>query len=275
MDIKLVAIDLDGTTLSSKDRLSSENKNAIENAIKKGVLVVPSTGRAYNGIPKEIMNIKGIKYAITSNGGCVIDIDKGNIIYQNLLPIHVCKNIITEINKYSLYMDVYINGKAFAEKRFLETLHTQDITEERKNIILKTRTPVENLLSFLDTQNSGVEKLNINLGDKNLYEFLWKKLDNDKNLCITTSLKNLIEINNSTTSKADGLKNLCEYLNISHENTMALGDGLNDTKMFEFVNYSVAMENASEKVKSCAKYITLTNDKNGLSAAFKRFIFQY
>ena len=46
MDIKLVAIDLDGTTLSSKDRLSSENKNAIENAIKKGVLVVPSNGRA-------------------------------------------------------------------------------------------------------------------------------------------------------------------------------------------------------------------------------------
>ena len=275
MDIKLVAIDLDGTTLSSKDTLSSENKLAIENAIKKGVLVVPSTGRAYNGIPKEIMNIKGIKYAIKSNGGCVIDIDKGNIIYQNLLPIHVCKNIINEINKYSLYMDVYINGKAFAEKRFLETLHTQDITEERKNIILKTRTPVENLLSFLDTQNSGVEKLNINLSDNNLYEFLWKKLDNDKNLCITTSLKNLIEINNSTTSKADGLKNLCEYLNISHENTMALGDGLNDTKMFEFVNYSVAMENASEKVKSYAKYITSTNDKNGLSVAFKRFILQY
>ncbi len=50
--------------------------------------------------------------------------------------------------------------------------------------------------------------------------------------------------------KGNGLYTLAEYLNISVENTVAIGDGLNDVSMMEKANISIAMGNAVEEIKS-------------------------
>ena len=272
MNIKLIAIDLDGTTMKSNDTLSYGNKSAIESAISSGIYVVPTTGRALNGLPKELMEL-GIKYAVTSNGSSVIDIEKNKLIYSNCLPNNICKKIVTEMNQYNLYMDLYIQGKGYAEKRFLDNLNSQNIPHERKILIQKTRTPVNNLIEFIDTINDNtIEKLNINILNDKYYKLIWDSLIQDNSIKITTSLKNLIEVGASTASKADGLIHLCKYLNISSENVMALGDGHNDIEMLKFAKYSVAMENGSDELKKIALFTTLSNDNDGLAYALKKFL---
>ena len=67
-NIKLIAFDLDGTTLHGFAELSERNRRAMEKANDAGILVVPATGRVRNFIPPCLTELPFIRYAITSNG---------------------------------------------------------------------------------------------------------------------------------------------------------------------------------------------------------------
>ena len=74
MDIQCIALDLDRTTLNEHARLSEGNRQALEHAISKGVHVVIASGRGFASLPKDVISIPGIEYAITSNGASVYHI---------------------------------------------------------------------------------------------------------------------------------------------------------------------------------------------------------
>ena len=72
-DIKIVALDLDGTLLDSAKRLSEANRAALADAAAKGVLIVPTTGRFFGMMPECIRDLPFVRYAITVNGAQVFD----------------------------------------------------------------------------------------------------------------------------------------------------------------------------------------------------------
>ena len=74
MDIQLIALDLDRTTLNSQGKLSKANYNALSQAIKNGVHVCIASGRAFDTLPSDVLSVPGIEYAITSNGAAVYNI---------------------------------------------------------------------------------------------------------------------------------------------------------------------------------------------------------
>lgn len=77
MAIKCVALDLDGTTLDRQGKLSPANRQAIEAAIAQGVHVVIASGRSYDTLPKKVLSIPGIQWAITCNGAAVYRVPEG------------------------------------------------------------------------------------------------------------------------------------------------------------------------------------------------------
>ena len=64
MAIKCIALDLDGTTLDKDGKLPEENRKEIEEAIAQGIEIVIASGRAYDTLPKEVLDIQGIGWAI-------------------------------------------------------------------------------------------------------------------------------------------------------------------------------------------------------------------
>ena len=76
-NIRMVALDLDGTTFNTAGLISERTVKAIEAAAEKGVHVVVSTGRSYMSLPDHIKDVKGIEYAITSNGAHVNRVGRG------------------------------------------------------------------------------------------------------------------------------------------------------------------------------------------------------
>lgn len=58
-EIKLVALDLDGTTFNSEKVITERTREAIAAAIKKGVIVMPATGRQKTGLPESFTSIPG------------------------------------------------------------------------------------------------------------------------------------------------------------------------------------------------------------------------
>ena len=83
--IKLVALDLDGTTFDSAGDISERTVAALEDAARLGVHIVVSTGRSYASLPKHIKDVSGIEYAITSNGAHVNLMHTGEQIYSDFL----------------------------------------------------------------------------------------------------------------------------------------------------------------------------------------------
>ena len=85
-EIKLIALDLDGTTFNSEKVITERTREAIAEAIKKGVIVMPATGRQKTGLPESFTSIPGVRYALTSNGGAVVDLWEDSMIYADFIP---------------------------------------------------------------------------------------------------------------------------------------------------------------------------------------------
>lgn len=73
-DIRLVALDLDGTVFNDEKEITPRTLEAIRAAIAKGVDVIPATGRVASGVPEAFLRISGVRYALTSNGASVVEL---------------------------------------------------------------------------------------------------------------------------------------------------------------------------------------------------------
>lgn len=87
MAVKLIASDLDGTLLRNDKSISEETGKALEKAREAGIYFVPSTGRAMEAVPVEVMALPGVEYVITSNGAAVYSVSGGTRIYLLRSPI--------------------------------------------------------------------------------------------------------------------------------------------------------------------------------------------
>ena len=92
-DIKLVALDLDGTLFDNSSHISERNLTAIRSITDKGIHVVISTGRPFEGIPFDQIKGTGINYAITANGSGIYEISTGKCLYENAMD----KELVTPI----------------------------------------------------------------------------------------------------------------------------------------------------------------------------------
>ena len=70
-------------------------------------------------------------------------------------------------------------------------------------------------------------------------------------------------------TKATGIIHLINYLGIDISDTIAFGDGHNDSEMIELCNVGVAMGNAIDKVKKVSNYVTDDIDNDGIYKAMK------
>ncbi|MDF2820379.1 MAG: hypothetical protein K0R15_820 [Clostridiales bacterium] len=273
MNIKLIAIDMDGTTISSDQTLSVKNKNIIEEAIRKGIIVVPATGRMSGEIPLEVQQIEGIEYMITSNGASVIDKKNNNSLYKNLIPHEIALKMMKILIDYGVFLEVYSEGEAIMQTATVEELLTYGVPEEFAELMLHYRTVVDDLYEHIKNAAVPIEKINVSFNNSELRDKVWNEFLQIKEVKITSSYKDNMEINNSTANKADGLAKLCEYLNISRENVMAIGDSSNDVDMLKFAGVSIAMANATDEVKELADHITLSNNDSGVAYAIEKYSF--
>ena len=93
-EIRMVALDLDGTTLNSRGEISARTAKAFLNAMEKGVHIVISTGRTYQSLPGQLFSIKGLEYVITSNGAHITRLKDGELIYENNLAPEAVLTVI-------------------------------------------------------------------------------------------------------------------------------------------------------------------------------------
>ncbi len=271
-DIKLISLDLDGTLLDSRKRLSAGNLQALQACIARGVQIVPTTGRTVDGVPAAVKEIPGVRYAIATNGAIIYDMKEEKIIDRRTLDHSKALSILHILEEYPVMYDPYINGRGITEEKFFNHMDNFGLTKELQDMVRITRDVVPNIIRFVEENDSPIEKINMFFADPSLKSQIRERLNEISDIVITSSIPLNLEINHPEATKGKGILRLAEYLGISREETMAFGDGENDLSMIIEAGIGVAMENGMDFLKVNADYVTKSNDEDGVAAAIDRFV---
>lgn len=272
MDIRLIALDMDGTLLDEEKQLSSANKDALNACIRRGIHIVLATGRPVSGISEVVRQIPDIRYGIFTNGANVRDFREEKVIAQELIDWELAYKVLTFLSHYPVAYDPYVNGRGKMEARFRNHLSEYGLPPAMQKLVLATRDEVPDEIEWVKNHKFPVEKINVFTPNHQLRMNLWEKLNQYSELIVTSSLHYNLEINAASATKGNALLKLAEYLGLKQEQTMAFGDGSNDLSMIQAAGIGVAMENGVESLKQQADYITASNEKNGVAAAIHHFL---
>lgn len=272
MSVKLVAFDLDGTLLDSKKNISFRNLKALEDCAGRGIHIVPATGRTILGVPEAVKNLPGVRYAITLNGGVILDLRKPAVIDEQKLNSGVTLEILDIVSKYHVMYDAYIEGIGITESKFYDHLDDYDIPEEIQKLVRITRQMVPEIKAYIKERAVPVEKINLYFNDYREREEVRRIIGARKDVIVSSSMENNLEINAIGATKGEGLMRLVSYLGLTMAETMACGDGENDFNMIQMAGIGVAMKNSDDRLKLLADYVTDHNDEDGVARAIERFV---
>ena len=84
--IRLLALDMDGTCLNGRSRMTEETIRTIRKAADAGIIIVPTSGRPLTCLPYQMTQEKGLyRYTITSNGAQVVDLEEKKTLFRMLM----------------------------------------------------------------------------------------------------------------------------------------------------------------------------------------------
>ena len=283
MKIKCIALDLDRTTLDDQGNLSEENRTAIERAVTAGLHVVVASGRALDSLPSEITVIEGIRYAITSNGAAVYDLHERKCLRQFKMTAESVEDILryTELirrkgesmEEEEISYESFIDGRAFAEKRYVDDPVRFGATPRAIGYIQGTRKPVEDMGAFIREHKSELDCIDLVVKSEDMKRKLWKKLrENVRDVYITSSVRRLLEISHRDAGKESGARFLLEYLGLTREELAAFGDGDNDRGLLQYAGRGFAVANATAGCRDAADEIVASNDENGVAQGIHKIL---
>ncbi|MCS4488330.1 Cof-type HAD-IIB family hydrolase [Streptococcus sciuri] len=267
-DIKMIAIDLDGTLFNAQKEISKENRRALERVRKQGVKVVITTGRPLKAIGTLLSDLHLLSdddYCITFNGG-LVQRTTGEILDKSVLTYEDLKTIHTYLEPLGLPFDVLSDGIVYS------------LPSRGNKSLYHTANP---LLTFVEVEHFEDIPLNIPYNkvvtvtdEKFLDEQLPKLPDviNEKYEAFK-SREIIFEIMPKGVHKASGLAHLCQHLGLTNVNVMAIGDEANDISMIRWAGLGVAMANATDQVKRVANSVTKRNNEaSGVAEAIERYV---
>ena len=269
-EIRIIALDLDGTLLNSDKKLTEENRRCLEMAKRRGVQIVPATGRFWLGIPEEIRQLA--EYAITINGARAHHAPTGRELYEACIPWAQAVEIMAYLDTLPVIYDCYMNNTGWMSAGLKEHIDTYAPDAHIGRMLHELRRPVPELKAFLTEQKQDVQKVQFFTLDPQLRLRLLQELPRRwPETAVSSALVNNVEINHARATKGAALEALAHALGCGRENVMAFGDGLNDTDMLRWAGVGVAMGNAFDGVKDAADCVTEDCDHDGVAAALKRY----
>ncbi|MDO4486195.1 MAG: HAD family hydrolase [Bacillota bacterium] len=272
MAIKLIALDLDGTTLNDDRVISRRNREALSRAAEKGVNIVIATGRPFSALPEDVFELDAVRYVLTSNGASITDLKENSTFYENCLSPLAVERSVELLRAHDYVVECFVKGTAYIDREYFETVKKTGSSIRNIDYILKTRNPVDDIYGFMLSHKNEIENININFEDISEKPVMREKLKTLPETTITSSFKHNLEIGGATTSKAEALSQMGRLLGIEQSEMMAIGDSPNDMAMLLASGMPVAVGNAEEEVKAIARYVAPSNHEDGVADAVEKFV---
>ena len=272
MNIKMIALDLDGTTLNSAGKITDRTRETLEAAGRQGVHVVVSTGRAYTSLPDDVKSIEAVEYAITSNGAHINRIHTGESVYDDYLSEKAVTRVAELARELDTQIEVFVDCQAYIDEDYYNYIKENGCAYRNAEYVLWSRKPVHNVIGLLLDNKDRIENVNFCFRSVDMLEDARPAVEGIPEATITSSFANNLEVGGPNTSKKTALMELMNRLGVTRDELMCCGDAPNDIEMIEFAGLGVAVGNAWGGTRDHADYVTLSNDEDGVAAAIDKFV---
>lgn len=263
---KLIAIDLDGTTLNNHSVISATTEKALKKAIKHGHYVSIVTGRPYR-MSSQFYKQLGLTTPMVNFNGALVHIPNKKWEYEKETGIQ--RDLVFDIlsQKKSLHLDFIAaeNKETFFIDSFEHFDSTFFAAEASENNLLTTKNLVSNPTSMMvRTVNSEAKKVS---------DSLIAQYGDYIDVRTWGGPTPILEIVSKGIHKAKGVEQVSNFLGIKRADVIAFGDEHNDEEMLDYAGWGVAMKNGVEKTKAVANDITSeTNDEDGLAKYLENYL---
>lgn len=278
-EIKLIALDLDGTLLTDEKKVTPETAAVLKEAKQRGIYVVASTGRPYAGLPLEILEEAGIEYAITANGAAIYTVPERKCLFADGISPEQAEVIVAELLEMGAHTDIFIDGQGYGDKNNYKNIERLGMPEVMKEYMRTTRIYIDDLLECIREKNQVIQKITTNYylepdGTYLHYEEAVERFVGREGLDAVSGGFHNLEITKKGVTKGKTLQILAEILGVDMSETMACGDSENDVDILRTAAIGVAMANAEDCVKEIADCITLSNEEDGVAEAIRKLVFR-
>ena len=275
MDIKLAALDLDGTLYNDRKEITPHTMSVLEKASAHGIEIIPSTGRPFFGTPGNIRSLGFVNYILTCNGAAVYNRRSEECLFEYTMPCKLSAELLTELDKLHICIDVFISGIPYHQSDNLPIIDEISINSTMKEYIRTSRTFVDNIAQMVENESLGVQKITLNfvrrgeslIDREKTYDLLCRFSEID----VVSGGDRNYEITMKGVNKGSALMRLGKMLGAEPAEIMAIGDSENDLSMIQSAGLGVAMANSDECLLRAAKFITLSNEEDGVAYALERY----
>jgi Cof subfamily protein (haloacid dehalogenase superfamily) len=265
---RLLAIDIDGTLVNSRDELTTGTREAIVRAGKAGIRVVLATGRRYSRT-LYLLDPLGIDVPlITASGALIKDPKRHRTLFQAVFDRQLLGEILRIIaregfdpllctDSFSAGFDFYCAKTTGANPELQEYLDLNPNDGRIWPNLVSDPPPGVFLVFTMGAKQQMIE----------LDGVLQRKLPGRFSSHVLRSPRYrgfLVEIAAAGVSKWSGVKRVAEMWAIDESSICAVGDDVNDIAMIRGAGLGVAMGNALPEVKAAADLIAPTHDEDGL-----------
>jgi Cof subfamily protein (haloacid dehalogenase superfamily) len=275
MPIKLIAMDLDGTLLDSRQLVSEENARTIAEAQARGIEIVLATGRRFD-FARPIADALTCDFDLIVSNGALIKSKSGATHMRQLLPSGIARRVleITEEFRPSaavifdrdaarqviverVVWDDPLRGRYYSKIRehLAEVVPLTDCLDGDDPIQVMYAGPCAEMRAAMETleKNPAAEEYTVALT-----EYLQRNFS-------------ILDVLRRGVSKGVALAEWARRRGIAREHMMAIGDNWNDREMLEFAGLPVVMGNSVPELKSLGWAVTLSNDQNGVAEAIRTY----
>ena len=253
----LIVSDFDGTLLTTKQTIPEEVKAAIDEYIAAGGIFAVCTGRMLASILPQVRAL-GLKGLVAAYQGTVIaDIESGALIKNGGFSVEQACDVCAALEERGEPINVYADN----------VMYTTLPPDDKLLLIYEKITGI--YARFVEGKMSDLVSVVMPERKLPLYNYLCEKLG--ERYEVTYSAAVLVEVSPKGDDKGEALKFLSAHYNVPIENTVAIGDNLNDLPMIEAAGTGVAVANAEEGLKAEADDVCPSCDEGGVAAVIRKY----
>ncbi|MDI7186560.1 Cof-type HAD-IIB family hydrolase [Leptospira santarosai] len=266
--IHTIAVDLDGTLLNSKSKISPLTHSVLQKAIDQGKNLVIATGRRFHSTFPFAKEFKGEVHVVSNNGQILRKSPSAERIAESYLDLRLVQKIlhlgfhtppILHVDKFEEGIDmltevpitdgIYHNYSGGDHSRTREVGDFLSADLEKILVICFLSLRKEDLNSLIRKVSALPEASELR--------------------CILTKIPGVsycVEIINVSVSKWSGISRFLSLKGLDGNGVVAFGDERNDLEMLLHCGAGFAMKNAIPEIKKSAKHVTrYSNEEDGVA----------
>ena len=265
MAYQLLALDMDGTLLTSRKDVSPATRRALESLAQAKTPIAFCTGRCFRELMDLPEQLPFIAYGVLASGAVVYDFAAGRQLDLRPIPAQVVLDAMRIAQQEPCMPHVMTLRESVARPSDYGHMDRFGMGVYA-GMFERICTPAEQLDEWV-RQNPG------NIIKVNFYHATAQARDRTRAriqasglpLTLANAESGSVECSAQGVSKAQGLRTLADYLGIAMQDVVAVGDSDNDLAALEAVGMPVAMGNASQSVRDVARMVVADNDHDGIA----------